>query len=235
MKKIITNVLFLLFFFISIKLNAQETDFIIPEEDYKIQKNAILVYLGPGVGVGYARELNNSFSFRTKVSFFKWDLNRDNLSLNGRKVDLIGKLRYNTLDFLFDYRPFQSSSFKLVTGISYLSSAKFNAVLTPAKVAGDYKYGDITISKENLGNISAGGDWSGIAPYVGIGFGRAIPRDNLGFGFDLGGYFTGKPTSYFNASGSLTPTATAEREDFIQWMNRYRVIPNFTIHVNYKF
>ena len=37
---------------------------------------------------------------------------------------------------------------------------------------------------------------SGFRPYLGLGFGRLIPKNRLGFRFELGAQFQGKPKIY---------------------------------------
>lgn len=230
MKQIFKNLSIVALILTSAISFAQEEEVTIESNDSK--KNAVAVNFGlPGYGVSYARKFNEALSLRGRLSFFSFDVDRKNLDLSGRDVDLVGEFKYNTFDLLLDYYPFKTnSSLKLVAGISYLYDAKFDAVIKPS---GDVKFGQIVIN--NPGDITAGADWSGVTPYVGLGFGRAIPKNKFGFGFDLGAHFTGKPEPHFGASGILTPTEKAEKDEFNSWMEQFSVIPSFMFHVNYKF
>ncbi|MCB9427125.1 MAG: hypothetical protein H6584_08915 [Flavobacteriales bacterium] len=227
MKQIFKNLSIVALILTSAISFAQEEEVTIESNDTK--KNAVAVNFGlPGYGVSYARKFNEALSLRGRLSFFSFDVDRKNLDLNGRDVDLVGEFKYNTFDLLLDYYPFKTnSSLKLVAGISYLYDAKFDAVVTPSD---DVKFGQIVLN--NPGSIPAGADWSGVTPYVGLGFGRAIPKNKFGFGFDLGAHITGKPDSYFEPNGIFTPT---EKTEFISWMDKFSVIPSFMFHVNYKF
>ena len=50
-----------------------------------------------------------------------------------------------------------------------------------------------TIVSDAQGNIDAKVKVNGFKPYIGIGFGRAVPRNRVGVQFDLGVQFWGKP------------------------------------------
>lgn len=218
----------------SLATYAQEEDKESVIESNDSKKNAVALYLGvPGIGVGYARKFSDHIALRGKLSVFSFDVNRDGMELGGRKVNVEGNFTHNTLDVLMDYNPFKKSSFKLVFGVSYLMKTKFDAVIKPA--SNEFKYGDISLGADLVGDIKTGADWSGIAPYLGLGFGRAVPKKNFGFGIDVGGYFAGKPDVTFQASGLLSPTEAAEKQDFTDWMQKYAFLPNFMLHFNYKF
>ncbi len=230
--KFLTKLLLVVLLCTSFLTYAQDEEKAIESNDS--QKNAVTLYLGlPSIGVGYARQFSDHISLRGKLGFFSYNIDRKNMELSGRTVDLNGNFTNNTFDLLLDYNPFKQSSFKLVAGISYLTKTKYDAVITPAK--DQFKYGEIVLSKDQVGDITTGADWSGVAPYLGIGFGRAVPKRSFGFGFEVGSYFTGKPDVTFQASGLLTPTEAAEKQEFTDWMQKYTMIPNLTLHVNYKF
>ena len=56
--------------------------------------------------------------------------------------------------------------------------------------------GDYTIPVDKNGNVSGGLKVSNFRPYVGLGFGRAVPKKRLGVMFELGVQFHGKPDVY---------------------------------------
>ena len=66
--------------------------------------------------------------------------------------------------------------------------------------------GDYTIPVDKNGNVSGGLKVSNFRPYVGLGFGRAVPKKRLGVMFELGVQFHGKPdvyTDYGNVNNLL--------------------------------
>lgn len=54
----------------------------------------------------------------------------------------------------------------------------------------------ITPDPDDGGNVEANIEVGGFRPYLGIGFGRAVPKGRIGFQFDLGVMFWGTPEIY---------------------------------------
>jgi hypothetical protein len=230
MKNYLPKICLVLLLFSITLANAQDESAIQAETN---QKNAATFYFGfPGIGLGYARQFNDHLSARIKGSIFSLSIVRQGLDLSGRKVDVDAPFKFNTIDLLLDYNPFKESSFKIVAGLSYLANAKTNIVIKPA---GGIKYGDIDIPQEQVGDVKAGSEWKGIAPYLALGFGRAVPTKTVGFGFEIGGHFIGKPDTYFTASQMLKPTEAEESAEFRSWMEKFTFMPSLMFHLNYKF
>ena len=234
MKKITQKLLLAVFVFGAFNMQAQEiqtqNDTLPSSQD---KKNAAAVYLGlPGIGIGYARKFNEYIAIRGKATFFSFNILREGIDLNGRQVDLDATFKYNTMNLLFDYTPFKNSSFKIVAGLAYLTKAKADVVIKPAS---GISYGDIYLTKDQIGDVKAGTDWAGLTPYLGMGLGRAVPKNDVGFGVELGGYFMGKPATTFEATGMLTPTAAEEEDEFKSWMNKFSFMPSVMFHLNFKF
>ena len=54
---------------------------------------------------------------------------------------------------------------------------------------------------DNNGNVSGGLKVSGFRPYLGLGFGRAVPKKRVGVMFELGVQFHGKPGGVYGFRG----------------------------------
>lgn len=231
MKNKLTTVLL---FLILLSANAQEVSKEV--QSIKKKKNAISLNLGfPGVGLGYARLLNDHFSARLKGTFMNIDVEQKDVALGDRKVDANVKFNFNTYDLWVDYNPFKKSSFKLVGGISYLSKLKTAVVFVPSTTV---KYGDLVIPQDQIGDITASADWSNkIVPYLGLGFGRAIPKHNVGFGIEFGGYFIGKPDFAYDGTKMFAPNTEKEKEsqEIQNWANQLNVLGNISVYLSFKF
>jgi hypothetical protein len=232
-KKLLLIALFFLFFSVNAQIDTEknETEGV---EIAKIKKNAISMSIGfPGIGLGYARLINDRFSARLKVSGLEVDIDKKNVSFSGREVDIKGRFTTRVVDFWMDYLPFKKSSFKLVTGLSYLSSYRGTARIIPV---GPVMYGDIELGKDEIGEIYTKADWSGMTPYVGLGFGRAIPKNNFGVSFEVGGYFVGKSEFVFDGTKMLSPNTQREKDsnEIRDFVDQFTVMPSFMLHLNYK-
>ena len=123
------------------------------------------------------------------------------------------------VDVKFDLYPFPNhSSFFVCAGFSFggnkLIKIKGHSDDIQGYVAemnsarGDYynslsdaeKFGikidEYRIPVNENGDVTGGMKVSGFRPYLGLGFGRLIPKNRLGFRFELGAQFQGKPKIY---------------------------------------
>ena len=55
---------------------------------------------------------------------------------------------------------------------------------------------------DNNGDINGGVKVKNVRPYLGLGFGRLIPKKRVGFRFELGAQFQGKPKVYYMDNGN---------------------------------
>ena len=101
---------------------------------------------------------------------------------------------------IFNVYPIPKGSFFLAAGAYFAGNKLF-------KVHGHTEYfnnngyvdaGGVGIPIDKDGNVDGGFKVKGFRPYVGLGFGRALPKRRLGFKFELGVQFEGKPEAYTN-------------------------------------
>ena len=203
------------------------------EIEIKERKNAFAASFGlPGLGIEYARKLSPKLSARVAWHSAQLiNLRAENIEIKDDKVNLLANAEVSIIDLGIEYNPFKNSSFKLTTGLGYLANVNTNLVVTYTE---DVKLGDVIITKNDVGEIVADVTWSGIAPYVGIGFGRAVPKRRFGFGFELGTYYTSSPDVKLTASELLAPTASQE-ENLQKSLSSFKFIPRVQVRLVYKF
>lgn len=173
-----------------------------------------------GIGFQVAAPLTYHFAVRAGFSFmpsFKYstslNLGSDDIgAFKTDKVELEGKLKMSNFSILFDYYPFSSSSFRVTAG-AYIG----NSDLVTVKNTNDFINPDyagkagINLSRsgssvqekyvlitDKQGNVKADLKVNSFKPYLGIGFGRAVPRKRIGCQFDLGVQFWGGPELHTN-------------------------------------
>ena len=139
------------------------------------------------------------------------------------KIDFDGKLKFTAGHLLVDVYPFKKSSFHVTAGaylgskqIAYLNTAGDQILLKTV-----YDYNQLEISNllgkagVELGNYLLVPDKDGIIktslevnalrPYIGIGFGRAIPtKYRFACNFDLGLQYWGTPKIYLEGDNGKT-------------------------------
>ena len=188
------------------------------EEDYGFFNHLSAgISLGTdGIGFEVATPLTYSFDVRAGYSFmpkFKYsttiDLDDDPAFIEGvHQVDVEGKLNMGNFHLLFDYYPIASNSFRLTAG-AYIGNGKLLTVRNLKPFVKEKEWGkaglelgtgenSYTAVTDKKGDAVIDLKVSSFKPYLGIGFGRAVPKGRVGVQFDLGVQFWGTPGVWTN-------------------------------------
>lgn len=134
------------------------------------------------------------------------------IPLDINNVPIQGKLKMLNGKVMINFYPIPVSSFHITAG-AYFGGGEvaelYNTIdgqLTPVNQANAFirennlpydeiglKLGDYLLTPDANGNVKATLKTKGFKPYVGLGFGRAVPKKRIGFKFDLGAMFWGTP------------------------------------------
>jgi hypothetical protein len=132
---------------------------------------------------------------------------------------------------LADYTPFEQAAwFRLVGGFAYFFKAKGKVRISPAD---DYQYGDLVLSRDQIGYVDLNVDWKGLAPYLGIGLNSTFPKNKFNVGVDLGTYYLSKPDASIIGTGLLTGNAS-QTGQFQSNIKDYRWLPVVQLNFNFK-
>jgi hypothetical protein len=217
MKKKIT-----LIFLLLIALSGQAQNDSISE---KIKSQYAIALNGSttGVGLELARSFNERLSLRLRFNIIDLSsfIEDRNVSIGEDQYSIDGGTTISEFDLSVQYNPFRSSSFKLVGGLGYFTQAKF---LLKGQPTESTSYGEITLTPEDIGQVSFLVDYKGLAPYVGFGFGRAIPKNRVGLGIEIGTfYFTNQKVEL---TGTNMLSSILEQQDsFKEDIDGYRWYP----------
>lgn len=153
------------------------------------------------------------------------------------KVQVEGKYDNFTGHALLDIHPAKSNGFRITVGAYFgkkghhlisaynkddgvlKAVADFNARRDPfAAVPAEYgqlaaKVGGYSLMPDDHGNANTYITVNNIRPYVGLGFGRAVPKSGINCQFDLGVQFWGHPKVYDGVSGQQLTAEGAKGED----------------------
>lgn len=194
-----------------------------------------------GIGVDVATPVTPHFAIRGGVSFMpgikintdaEVDLTDPDLGERTSSIDLTGSTKRASGELLVNYYPFLSSSF-FVTAGAYFGGSKMvkidghsDELAEYIKNGGDANIviGDQTIAVDKNGNVSGGLKVSGFRPYLGVGFGRAVPKKRVGVQFELGVQFHGSPKLY-TSSGDLGSALGDGDDTFTKIMDKLTVYP----------
>lgn len=207
----------------------------------------------PGFGVDVAMPVCAYVQVRAGIAVFPkikihTDLDIDAPDVPGWSVDNIeveAKTGFTNGKLLFDVYPFKRSSFYVTAG-AYFGSSKIveaynreDGLLKPIadwnKTNPDSKYGvelgDYLLEPDKDGNVKAQIKTASFKPYLGIGFGRAVPRKRVGCMVELGCQFWGSPKLYCNDERLTEEKAGGDDGGVIKTLSKISVYPvlNFRI------
>lgn len=197
--------------------------------------------------VKYVEELNEVLSDDQQIPMEMPDM-----------VDLHVKPKLTAGHILIDYYPFpHHSNFHLTTGFhvgtgtvidihnrhegSLLPVTLWNNAMEDPNTQDIVKeyglepigllLGDYFLAPDEDGNLDARIRVSGFRPYLGLGFGRAVPRKRIGCQFDLGVQFWGSPKVVVNGE-TLQPDRVGDQlDDALSLVSRIKVFPVMTFRL----
>ncbi|MFY8109652.1 MAG: hypothetical protein ACOVO9_11695 [Bacteroidia bacterium] len=160
---------------------------------------------GAGISLGKCISKNGKMYIQVAGTHAPIVLSKIPYAFSGQDVIIDADIKLGSISAVLEYHPF-GNAFKISAGAAYmLTNITATAILKDST-----KQGDIMISPTEVGDIQFGVSTNPICPYVGIGFGRAVPKNRVGFNFELGGYYIQKPVLNFKTTGMLEPTSSQE-------------------------
>ncbi len=179
-----------------------------------------------GIGLELAAPIGNYVQMRAGAAFMPTTTvyDRDIEYRYGKpskdaKVTAEANIGWVNGKMLFDVYPFRSNAFRITAGLYFGTNAIAKAhntsdVLTEGEgVIIGQKY----LFPDDNKNIKIDARINSVKPYIGIGYGRAVPKSRVSVGFDLGVLFWGKPEGWIygkNADTGVTEWSRIRKEEF---------------------
>ena len=98
---------------------------------------------------------------------------------------------------------------------------------------GDVVIGDYTIPVDSHGNVDGGLRVKSFRPYVGLGWGKAIPGKLLNFSMDLGVQIHGTPELY-SKYGTINTADIDDDNTFNKIRDKLKVYPTLTFRLGFR-
>lgn len=195
-----------------------------------------------GFGVEVATPITKFLTLRGGVSIMPgFSFGTD---LEGSYVDNTGNDRYFTMradasfkrtqgNIILNIHPFAHfSSFYIAAGAYFGGSSVLKVTghsdeLTDIAMREDatVAIGDYKLPVDPEGYIHGSLEAKKFRPYLGLGFGRAVPKGRLSFGFELGVQFMGKMKVYSNGNPLDELTDVENEDDWKKVMDKLKVYP----------
>ncbi|WP_044204331.1 hypothetical protein [Flammeovirga sp. OC4] len=193
-------------------------------------KMAIGIYGGTtGAGIDIARNYSK-FNFAFGFNYLKVSDLEQRVTVQGELMDTKLSMASISLDLRAEYLPFNKSSFKLFAGVAYIPE---NQIEVKGKYAKPITIGEIEFTTDDIGEIYFNGQWAKFAPYFGLGFGRAVPKRKIGFGFDLGAYYMGSPDVTFSGT-EMFSQLESQQEQLRKNLEGYSWLPIMKLRLSYR-
>ena len=152
-------------------------------------------------------------------------------------IDVKGKFSRTTFDFKVDCYPFANASSFFVTAGFSVGGDKLVKITGHNDDLKQYnaqdrgynvEIGDYQIPVDKNGDVAGGIKVKNFRPYLGLGFGRLIPKKRFGARFEIGAQVQGKPVVYADGVGDLTKGMDQDTDDdiskFMDWLQVYPVL-----------
>ena len=197
-----------------------------------------------GIGIDLAAPVTEYLQVRAGYNFFSGFSYKDDVDYRAKgqptkTTEVEGKIHLGTAKLLLDIFPSKNSMFRFTTGLYIGTDEIITAENTIPVTAFDEGEGLL------IGDYIVGFDKDGIAkatikvnkvrPYVGIGFGRSVPRGRFGVSGDLGVQFWGKPKLYEKQTGrDLEVTKSdlgSDSDKYFDIMSKITVWPVLSIRL----
>lgn len=182
-----------------------------------------------GYGFELQKKLNDIFHMRLGGNYFGYQISQ---SLADAKAHVDVDLLLNSYSLLMDwYSKEVANNVRLTAGIFYNRSIlKIHGVPTTVP-----KIGEIALTAEQIGDINLTFIGNMLQPYLGVGYGKAVPNNHFSFNFDFGFIYQGSPIVDLKATGIIAPTASEEQRAIIaDNIADVYLYPVITFQLNYK-
>ena len=218
------------FFSLSVAITLPVTGFAI-DHDLSVSAGTT------GFALHVATPLNDRLSLRLGASLLDHDKSEQT-----RSVEYDFQLKLRTIDMLLDYYP-AAHGFRLTGGLMF-NGNQIDAAGLP-NASGSYVINNRHYSASEAGRLDGRIDFRNLAPYLGIGWGKA-PQAEKGWGvaLDVGAMLQGRPRVALATSGCSLPQPmcahlaediSVERASLSDKVDNFRVYPVIRAGVTYRF
>lgn len=157
-----------------------------------------------GIGLDVAAPITNYLQVRAGYDFCSGITHKEDMKYRShgtkKETEVEGELNMSNAKLLLDVFPFRNVPFRFTTGF-YLGTDEIITVENKTPVTDFDKgegilVGDYIVGFNEQGYAKGAIKVNKFKPYVGLGFGRSVPRKRIGVSGDLGVQFWGEPGVY---------------------------------------
>ncbi len=185
-----------------------------------------------GVQLSFAQSISENINIKVAYNTASSDFDGET---DG--IDYEYDFDFDSIGLLLDWHAF-ANSFRFTAG----AIANNNEIQAESRISSaSVQVGDTTFTSAQVGRIEGDITFDSFAPYLGIGWGRAV-AEGFGFNFDLGLMFQGEPEVDLRSVGGILSSdpillAEVEREEQeLQYdVDDFDLYPVVSVSVSYSF
>lgn len=203
--------------------------------DLKPKSNVGKLAIGGSFGTTPGIDLSFQFAnhFAVRASWVTFSYSQKDLEFKSGNETLKGNVDLNmgAYSFALDFYPSVKSSFKIFAGVSSIQKASISLNAAPTQ---GYTVGAMSFTPDKIGTLNFSVDYGKTTvPFAGLGFGRAVPKRRVGFGFEGGLYYLNSPNVMLGGTKFLA--SMSEQQPKVQTnMNDWRYYPVFNFRLAVK-
>ena len=187
-------------------------------------------YFGVRAGASFMPKISPKVNVNTVKFGTKWEQNGD--------VKVQGDIKWSDFKLLFDVYPF-ASGFHVTAGAFIGGDSPVKAQnIDPIDADGGIEIGGKIIEADADGIARACIKTNSFKPYLGLGFGKAVPGGRVSVTFDMGVKFWGSPSVYAYDPATKAYDSKAEEGDFseeggkiIKVISKVKVYPVLSLRI----
>ncbi|WP_109623135.1 hypothetical protein [Sediminitomix flava] len=201
----------------------EDTGIEVSQVEEKIQEGAFskfaIGFSGGTTGAGFdiSTNLTKHLQLSVEGNLFQLMNIQHEADIEGEPFTIDASVDLQAFDAKIAFLPFAGSSFKLVGGFGYFK----NDVTIVGIYEEDVALGEINVDP---GQLTVRSTWKVTAPYMGIGFGRPVPKRRIGFGLDMGAYYVGSPDARLTGT-NLVEAMNSQEEQLRENLSGYEWFP----------
>ena len=200
-------------------------------------KRAAGLHVGSqGIGLEFQHPLPYNLNVRAGASIIPNFKTSGVYSLSGYNTQVSGSTAsFWNAHLLLDVQPFSKKEnflHKLIVtaGAGYFPEAKATALVM---LNDNYQYGDISFTPEEVGKLTTVSNWSGVAPYLGVGINNLVASNRFHMNLNLGTYYMTAPEVNITGTNMLEGNSQNSAK-MTENMENYRWLPVLQLNFNYN-
>ena len=184
----------------------------------------ILPSLGVRVGYNHLKYTQNEAYGR---SFNKINIGLANTAfLTDTEIDL------STTQFLLEFMPGDLKMFRISGGIAVPATDRFSATGSYSDI---FPSSTSTVDPTEMGEVTVTYTTRKVFPYLGLGFGYAVPEKLLSFSLEAGAFYRGEPNITVVGSDVFESNNTAENQAFLEDdASKYKIHPVLALRIGVR-